>query len=176
MVPLVLPMPGLLLISVAVAAILVYLPFFAVGYARFAVGYDKSAPRTMLSKLPPYAQRATWAHENAFESMILYAPAAIMAYITGQQSVVAFGAGYRLSDGSIAVSPVLYSGYSSVAIADVWRCQSWYRYAVCLELSCGVAVGYWLLHDSVCSTTARHPPWLPPIPLILSVTLTVRNW
>jgi uncharacterized MAPEG superfamily protein len=86
-------MPGLLLISVAVAAILVYLPFFAVGYARFAVGYDKSAPRTMLSKLPPYAQRATWAHENAFESMILYAPAAIMAYITGQQSVVAFGAG-----------------------------------------------------------------------------------
>jgi uncharacterized MAPEG superfamily protein len=37
-------MPGLLLISVAIAAILVYLPFFAVGYARFAVGYDESAP------------------------------------------------------------------------------------------------------------------------------------
>jgi uncharacterized MAPEG superfamily protein len=92
MVPLVLPMPGFLLVSVAIAAILVYLPFLAVGYARFATGYDQSAPRAMLPKLPAYAQRATWAHENAFESMILYAPAALMAYVTQQQSTVALGA------------------------------------------------------------------------------------
>jgi uncharacterized MAPEG superfamily protein len=85
-------MPGFLLISVALAAILVYVPFFAVGYGRFSVGYDKSAPRAMLDKLPPFAQRATWAHENAFESMILFAPAALMAYVTGQQSTVALGA------------------------------------------------------------------------------------
>jgi uncharacterized MAPEG superfamily protein len=85
-------MPGFLLVSVALAAVLIYLPFFAVGYGRFSVGYDKSAPRAMLEKLPPFAQRATWAHENAFESMILFAPAAIMAYITGQSSPVAFGA------------------------------------------------------------------------------------
>ncbi|PSO48730.1 MAG: hypothetical protein BRC33_08910 [Cyanobacteria bacterium SW_9_44_58] len=36
----------------------------------------------MLEKLPPYAKRATWAHQNAFESFIFYAPAAIMAYVT----------------------------------------------------------------------------------------------
>jgi uncharacterized MAPEG superfamily protein len=85
-------MPGFLLLSIALAAVLVYVPFFAVGYARLKVGYDQSAPRAMLAKLPPYAQRATWAHENAFESMILFAPAALMAYITQQQSAVALGA------------------------------------------------------------------------------------
>ncbi|MEY3297122.1 MAG: hypothetical protein RLZZ597_382 [Cyanobacteriota bacterium] len=85
-------MPGFLLLSIPLAAVLVYVPFFVVGYARLKVGYDQSAPRAMLDKLPPYAQRATWAHENAFESMILFAPAALMAYITQQQSPVALGA------------------------------------------------------------------------------------
>ncbi len=85
-------MPGFLLLSIPLAAVLVYVPFFAVGYARLKMGYDQSAPRAMLDKLPPYAQRATWAHENAFESMILFAPAALMAYITQQQSPVALGA------------------------------------------------------------------------------------
>ena len=88
----VLTMPGFLLVSIGLAAVLVYLPFLAVGYGRFTVGYDQAAPRAMLSKLPPYAQRATWAHENAFESMILYAPAALMAYVTQQQSELALGA------------------------------------------------------------------------------------
>jgi uncharacterized MAPEG superfamily protein len=85
-------MPGFLLVSVGLAALLVYLPFLVVGYGRFTVGYDQAAPRAMLPKLPVYAQRATWAHENAFESMILYAPAALMAYVTDQQSGVALGA------------------------------------------------------------------------------------
>lgn len=85
-------MPGFLLLSIALAAVLVYLPFLAVGYGRLKVGYDPSAPRAMLAKLPPYAQRATWAHENAFESMILFAPAALMAYVTEQQSTTALAA------------------------------------------------------------------------------------
>ncbi|MGF1567580.1 MAG: MAPEG family protein [Nodosilinea sp.] len=88
----ILPMPGFLLVSIGLAALLIYLPFIVAGYGRFAVGYDKAAPRAMLPKLPPYAQRATWAHENAFESMILYAPAALMAYVTQQQSALALGA------------------------------------------------------------------------------------
>jgi len=90
--PSLLSMPGFLLVSIGLGAILVYVPFLVVGYGRFQLGYDRSAPRAMLPKLPPYAQRATWAHENAFESMILYAPAALMAYITQQQSTVALGA------------------------------------------------------------------------------------
>ncbi|MEM9117321.1 MAG: MAPEG family protein [Cyanobacteria bacterium P01_D01_bin.6] len=87
-----LPMPATLLISIVIAAVLVYAPFIVVGVARLQMGYDMSAPRTMTAKMPPYAQRANWAHQNSFESLALYAPAALMAYVTGQASTVALGA------------------------------------------------------------------------------------
>jgi uncharacterized MAPEG superfamily protein len=73
---------ALLLYSIAVAAVLVYLPFLLVGYGRLQAGYDTSAPRAMFDKLPSYAQRATWAHQNSFESFGLFAAAALMAYVT----------------------------------------------------------------------------------------------
>lgn len=50
------------------------------------IGYDLSAPRAMFDKLPPYAQRATWAHENSFEGFMVFAAAALMAYVTGVNS------------------------------------------------------------------------------------------
>ena len=84
--------PGLFLVAVAIAAVLVYVPFLVVGYGRLQVGYDSSKPRAMFDKLPPYAQRATWAHQNAFESLAFFTPAALMAYITGQSSALALGA------------------------------------------------------------------------------------
>ena len=84
-----LPMPGFLLLSIALAAALIYLPYLVVAYGRFQVGYNPSAPRAQFTQLPAYAQRATWAHENGFESMITYAPAALMAYLTGQESGLA---------------------------------------------------------------------------------------
>jgi len=33
----------------------------------------------MFDKLPPYAQRATWAHQNSFEAFIMILAAALMA-------------------------------------------------------------------------------------------------
>ncbi|MEB3213814.1 MAG: MAPEG family protein [Leptolyngbyaceae bacterium] len=80
------------LYAIAIATLLIYVPFMAVGYARLQVGYDMSSPRAMLEKLPPFAQRATWAHENAFEAFIQFSAAAFMAYLTGQQSELAIGA------------------------------------------------------------------------------------
>lgn len=74
------------LYCVAAAALLIYLPFLAVGYARVRAGYDLAAPRAMFDKLPPYAQRATWAHQNSFEAFTIFAPAALMAYVTGVNS------------------------------------------------------------------------------------------
>lgn len=71
------------LFSVAAAMFLVYLPMGVVGYARARVGYDVSAPRAMFDRLPPYGQRATWAHENGFETFGMFAAAALIAYITG---------------------------------------------------------------------------------------------
>ena len=72
---------NLLLCSVIAAAALIYLPYLAVAAGRFQVGYEMGAPRGMFDKLPEYAQRATWAHQNSWESFALYAPAALMAFV-----------------------------------------------------------------------------------------------
>jgi uncharacterized MAPEG superfamily protein len=91
MTELVLPVStqALLLYAVAIAAVLIYLPFGVAGYARLKIGYDYSAPRAMFDKLPLYGKRAIWAHQNAFESFMLFAAAALMAYVTEQTSSVA---------------------------------------------------------------------------------------
>ena len=81
-----LPVPAIFLYSIVGAAILIYLPYLLVAFARVQVGYDLSAPRAMFDKLPPYAQRATWAHENSFEAFMVFAAAALMAYVTGVNS------------------------------------------------------------------------------------------
>ena len=43
----------------------------------------------MFDKLPSYAQRATWAHQNSFETFMIFAVAALMAYTTGVTSELA---------------------------------------------------------------------------------------
>lgn len=87
-----LPPSSIFLYCIVLGAILVYVPFLVVAYGRVKVGYDLGAPRTMFEKLPDYAKRATWAHQNSFETFILFAPASFMAYITEQDSVLAIGA------------------------------------------------------------------------------------
>ncbi|MEB3341299.1 MAPEG family protein [Okeania sp.] len=74
---------------IALAALLVYAPFLVVAYGRVKVGYDLGAPRALFEKLPNYAKRASWAHQNSFETFILFATASIMAYLTEQDSVLA---------------------------------------------------------------------------------------
>ncbi|MBG1265873.1 MAPEG family protein [Nostoc sp. WHI] len=78
------------LYSIAAAAVLIYVPFLPVAYARVQIGDEMfSTPRAMFDKLPPYAQRATWAHQNSFETFMIFATAALMAYITGVNSSTA---------------------------------------------------------------------------------------
>jgi uncharacterized MAPEG superfamily protein len=78
-----------LLYCIAIAAFLVYLPFLVVYYGRIQAGNDTAAPRALFDKLPAYAQRATWAHQNAFESFMLFATAALMAYVTQVDTLLA---------------------------------------------------------------------------------------
>ncbi len=84
--------PSAFLYCIAAAAVLIYLPFVVVAYARVRVGYDIAAPRAMFDKLPPYAQRANWAHQNSLEAFMIFAAAALMAYVTEINSPVAVGA------------------------------------------------------------------------------------
>ncbi|MBW4594309.1 MAG: MAPEG family protein [Brasilonema angustatum HA4187-MV1] len=92
------------LYSIAAAAALIYLPFLVVAYARVRVGYDLSTPRAMFDKLPPYAQRATWAHQNSYEAFMIFSAAALMAYVTGVFSTLAVGAAI-----AFLVARLLYS-------------------------------------------------------------------
>eukprot|EP00741_Cyanophora_paradoxa_P006948 tig00001065_g6722.t1 len=79
------------LYAMAIASALVYFPFLFTALARvFAPGgYDLSAPRAMFSRLPGWAQRATWAHQNAMECLPPFLAAATIAYIQGDHSAVA---------------------------------------------------------------------------------------
>ncbi|MEH2014018.1 MAPEG family protein [Nostoc sp.] len=93
------------LYSIAAAAILIYLPFLVVAYARARIGYEMfSTPRAMFEKLPSYAQRATWAHQNTFEAFMVFAAAALMAYVTGVNSSTA-----QLAAIAFVVARLLYS-------------------------------------------------------------------
>lgn len=89
MLPIQYPVSPLLLYCIVAAAALIYLPFLVVAFGRVQVGYDIAAPRALFDKLPAYAQRATWAHQNSFESFMLFAVAALMAYVTQVDSTTA---------------------------------------------------------------------------------------
>ncbi|MEH2289689.1 MAPEG family protein [Nostoc sp.] len=93
------------LYSIAAAAFLIYVPFLVVAYARTRLGPEMfSTPRALFDKLPPYAQRATWAHENTFEAFMVFAAAALMAYVTGVNSTKA-----QVAAIAFVVARLLYS-------------------------------------------------------------------
>ncbi|MFW9259933.1 MAPEG family protein [Nostoc sp. KVJ20] len=93
------------LYSIAAAVVLIYLPFLLVAYARVSIGNEMfSTPRALFDKLPPYAQRATWAHQNTFEAFMIFAAAALMAYVTGVNSFTA-----QVAAIAFVVARLLYS-------------------------------------------------------------------
>jgi uncharacterized MAPEG superfamily protein len=89
MIPLPIQNSAVLLGSIAVAAALIYFPYLFVVSGRVQVGYDMRAPRSTFDQLPDYAKRATWAHQNSFETFMVYTAAALMAYATGQTTATA---------------------------------------------------------------------------------------
>jgi len=118
-----------LLYGLAVAAGLVYFPYMFVAYARLTNDFDMSAPRAMFDRLPDYAKRATWAHQNSFEVFMLFTAAVLMVYVTGHATaytslLVAGFLGSRVlfSIGYIADIPILRSLMwvgSMIAIASL---------------------------------------------------------
>lgn len=81
------PTSAVLLGAIGCAAALIYFPYLLVVIGRFQVGFDLGAPRASFDKLPDYAKRANWAHQNSFETFVTFAAAALMAYATHQNSV-----------------------------------------------------------------------------------------
>lgn len=62
------------------------LPFLAKGPVAYAMnklgGYNNNHPREQQSKLTGFGARALAAHQNAFESLIIFAPAILLAIAT----------------------------------------------------------------------------------------------
>jgi uncharacterized MAPEG superfamily protein len=98
--------PTVFLVSIVAAAVLIYIPYLAVAYGRFQIGFDMAAPRAQFDKLPPYAQRANWAHQNTLEAFPIFAAAALMAYVTGVNSQIA-----EIAAITFVVARFLYSGF-----------------------------------------------------------------
>lgn len=110
------PPSQVLLYGLAIAAGLVYFPYIFVAFARVTNDYDMSAPRAMFDRLPEYAKRASWAHQNSFEVFMLFSAAALMVYVSGNSSeytnllVIGFlGSRVLYSVGYIADIPILRS-------------------------------------------------------------------
>lgn len=72
-----LPYVASLLLSAAVVVASVIPLGAARSQANFQIS-DLRAPRAMFDRLPPWGQRASWAHQNSFEAFGLHAPAALL--------------------------------------------------------------------------------------------------
>jgi uncharacterized MAPEG superfamily protein len=58
--------------------------------ADFTVA-DLGAPRAMFERLPAWGKRATWAHQNSFEAFTLFAPACLLALVSGVHGTMPTG-------------------------------------------------------------------------------------
>ncbi|GAB4214780.1 MAG: MAPEG family protein [Synechococcales cyanobacterium] len=73
------------LFAIVGAAVSIYVPYVLVAYGRWQAGFemkDFKAPRAMFERLPDYAKRASWAHQNSFEVFSPFAAAALMSFVT----------------------------------------------------------------------------------------------
>lgn len=75
--------PWLLAASLLTATLLIYFPYIFVVVGRLQAGFDMAAPRALFEKLPPFAQRAVWAHENSFETFMPFAAAVLLTLFVG---------------------------------------------------------------------------------------------
>lgn len=72
---------------------------------------DLGAPRAMFERLPAWGKRANWAHQNSFEAFTLFAPACLLALVTGVHGTLA---------GALALAwPVLRLAYIGAYVADL---------------------------------------------------------
>lgn len=78
-----------LIVCLMFAAFLPYLAKVPMMRAMSALGgYDNKHPRAQQSELTGFGARASAGHQNAFESLSVFAPAIILAVAVGQTSLL----------------------------------------------------------------------------------------
>ena len=117
-----------------IAALLPYLAKVPVAFAMNKLdGYDNNHPREQQSKLTGFGARALAAHQNAFESLIIFAPAVLLAIATqhtGENIVllaivhigarIAYNLLYLMNIGTLRSLVWFVATISSFTI--VWQC------------------------------------------------------
>nr|YP_002048689.1 hypothetical protein PCC_0017 [Paulinella chromatophora]ACB42479.1 hypothetical protein PCC_0017 [Paulinella chromatophora] len=85
--------------SLILASTVVVLSIVPLGAARSKANFemkDMEAPRAMFDRLPAWGKRASWAHQNSFESFSLHAPACLLCifaiFIQKESTPLAIGA------------------------------------------------------------------------------------
>ncbi len=92
--------------SLVLAGAVVIFSIVPLGAARSQADFtmvDMQAPRAMFERLPAWGQRASWAHQNSFESFGLHAPAALLVLIAALQTGPLSG----LTAGAALMQPLL---------------------------------------------------------------------
>lgn len=109
-----------LIVCLMIAAFLPYLAKVPMMKAMSALGrYDNDHPRAQQAQLTGYGARALAGHQNAFESLAVFAPAVLVAIAVGQPSALVQG--LAVAHVSLRVIyHVLYLANYSSARSLVW--------------------------------------------------------
>ena len=112
------------------------LPLLAKGPVAYAMaklsGYNNNHPRDQQSKLTGFGARALAAHQNAFESVILFAPAVILALVTGntQQNIIILAVVHVISR---VLYNILYLLDLSLLRSIVWAISTLCSFAIVFQ-------------------------------------------
>ena len=78
-------------LSLCLSSFVVLTSIIPLTLGRLKAGYsieNMSAPRALFDKLPDFGKRATWCHQNCWESISLHAPACLLCLIAGPDSFI----------------------------------------------------------------------------------------
>ncbi len=77
--------------SLCLSSFVVLVSIIPLTIGRLKAGYsidNMSAPRALFDKLPEFGKRATWCHQNCWESISLHAPACLLCLLTNPDSSI----------------------------------------------------------------------------------------
>tara|TARA_Y100000589_G_scaffold256676_1_gene245882 strand:- start:1501 stop:1905 length:405 start_codon:yes stop_codon:yes gene_type:complete len=101
-------------LSLCLSALVVLFSIIPLTLGRIKAGYsikNMSAPRAFFEELPDFGKRATWCHQNCWESLVLHAPACLLCIIAIPESSIAEIAAF--------IHPVIRIFYILAYIFDV---------------------------------------------------------
>jgi uncharacterized MAPEG superfamily protein len=116
--------PTIPIVCIVVAYLLVYVPHFIAGRARFQLpgGFDNRHPRDQVARLEGWARRASAAHQNGHETFSPFAIAVVVAWVghASEHTISILAIAFVVSR---ALYIPLYIGNIHALRSAVWTCS-----------------------------------------------------